>query len=134
MGLGQGKILERAIAPLAKRFDSTAEKAKELLENHNGSLEKLILSRENPDTRQRVNKWWKQYYSDFPRLGIGVLRRVSSPAKLPESTYDQLICLAWLTDVLRREQFVRRWKEMPEKIEAPKPNLWQRFLKWIGRE
>ena len=134
MLLEQRETLERAIPPLAKRFGITPKRAWEIIENRNGSLEVLLLSRQEPKTRQKVNEWWRQYHSQFHLLGLGVFQKVASPAKLPEPTYDQLICLVYITNMLRAEQIAKTRIEIPERIEKPKLTLWQRFIKWIKRK
>ncbi len=128
----QRKTLEQAVPCLAKRFDATAKRAWQLLEEKDSSLKELLSSRENPKTRQEVNQWWKKYKSDFPQLNLRAFCRVSSPAKLPESTYDQFICLVWLTARFQIEQRqAKRKEEISRKIKEPKFAWWQRFIRWI---
>lgn len=128
LNLEHQELLKSAVPSLARRFNSTKELAWRLLQNQNGSLDQLLLQRGESKTRQRVNEWWKQYHADFPVLGLGILKRVSFPSKLPEPTYDQLICLTWLTHALQSEQLVR---EQERKVEIAKPELtlWQRISK-----
>jgi len=130
LNLEHQELLKNAVPSLARRFGFTKERAWELLQSQNGSLGQLLSQRTEPKTRQRVNKWWNQYRSDLPALGLGVLRRVSSPSKLPEPTYDQLICLVWLTDTLRSEQLIRELERRAELVKA-RPIFWQRISKWF---
>ena len=131
MDLEHQELLKYAVPPLAKRFGSTKERAWELLESPNGSFNQLLSQRNDPETRHRVNEWWREYRVDFPALGLGILKRASSPAKLPEPTYNQIICLVWLTDTLCSEQLARELKWKTEVIKPPvilvKPRLtlWQ---------
>lgn len=131
MRLENRELLVRSIPPLAKRFNVRPARAWEILDEalsrENGVLTKLLNDRDLPATRRKVNQWWEQYQSEFPQLGLSVLVKKSAP-KLPESTYNQLICLAWLTSALRTEQSKARLQvTIYPPRRRPKPTFWQRI-------
>jgi len=69
------------------------------------------------------------------RFGLGGLKKVSSASKLPEPTYDILICLTWLIKKLRSES--KKWeKEEKKQYEQVirQPNLLIRIFRWIGKK
>ena len=113
MPLERRDLVDRAVAPLARRYGFEPDTVREMLANSNGGLERLLTSSGQPETRQQVNRWWKDNRAQFQELGLGVLLRVSSPSKLPPDTYQQLVCLSWLT----REMIRRRFAEARVDLE-----------------
>lgn len=129
--LEKTEILERVIPPLAKLFKSTKERAWKIL-NNNNSLDGPLLNLGNAGFRHQVNEWWKQYRSMFS-ASLGICSKVSSPSKLPRLTYEQIMCLTWLTDQLKTEQFIQRQKERYVREEKPKFTFWQELTGFIKK-
>lgn len=130
MELEKTDILERTIPPLAKLFGIAKERAWEILNNNNDFLKSRLEQLETASYRHQVNGWWKQYRSSLS-ASLGKCSSVSSAGKLPEPTYKQIMCLAWLTEKLKTKEFIQKQKERYEKEVEPRLTLWQRFLRLI---
>ena len=145
--LDDRRLLDRVIPTLAKKFGISREEIYNFLGDQNGFLDNLVSQRDDSKIRHGVNVWWDRFHKEFPKLNIGNLTEANSPSKVPQSTYDQLIVLAWLVDILesrpvaeRRKivqypQFTQKEKatqiETPAKIEVAKLTLWQRIFRWF---
>ncbi len=131
--LDDTKLLERVVPPLAKRFGATKEMAWGLLENQNNSLQKLVSMQRDSKLRGEVNEWWRQNRHRFPSFGMIQFVRLE-PKSLPQSTYEQVICLMWLTSALKVEPMVKAMKKKVE-AEVPEPSVplsrWQRLIIWL---
>lgn len=143
MNLGNQELLRRAVPPLARKFGLTKEEGWEILNNQDGVLDQLFSQRGEPELHYRVNVWWGEHRAEFLGLGLGILSRVSKASKVSPSTYDQLICLMWLTEALRAERIRRRLGfrfrapkvgEIPTIPTAPvrlRASFWQRVVEWF---
>lgn len=124
MPLERRDLVDRALTPLARRYGFEPDTIREMLADSKGELERLLASSGQPETRRQVNEWWGVHRSQFREFGLGVLLRVSSPAKLPPDTYQQLVCLSWLTSEMTRRRFEARIPVTTPRGKAIPARLW----------
>ena len=104
MILEQTGIIEKVAPLMAKKYGIRAERAREIIENGNNTIKKLIEKYDDPKIRHMVNQQWKINKAGFHLLGLGNLKKISSPSKLPEPSYLQIVCIVWLDEEIRNEQ------------------------------
>lgn len=136
--LNDERVLQRAVPPLAKKFGIQPERAWTLLKNQKDGLLALISMRRTSEIRRNVNLWWGKYRRGFFDIGMANLSSVEAK-HLPDSTYDQVICLMWLTSALKLESTLQQEIKKVKIVEVSPPitaviskrSLLQRFISWI---
>jgi hypothetical protein len=118
MLLNDTRLLEKTVPPLAKQFGLTKEAVWEVLENQSDSLQKLIAMQRDSRLRGDVNEWWRRNRHRFSNFGMVQFVKVE-PKNLPQSTYEQVICLMWLTSALKVKPMVKLMQKTEVKIPKP---------------
>lgn len=135
MGIENTDLVKKGLVPLAKQYGVSKDKVWMIFEIIQGNL----IDTQDTALRSQVNQWWRESkkQEQFPKIGLGILSKVSNPSKLPAPTYIQICCLMLCEETFKEDYFQRMQKTFERKTgeirTVPKVEftLWQKISQFF---